>query len=233
MGLEGVELLIAVEEKFGITITDEDANALHTIGDILALVKRRLHENSGISCLSSHLFYALRRAFITQFGVTRRQVTLDAPLVGLLPSGDRRRQWQQLGEELGCSMPNLLRPRWMTVVILAVPLLIIWNQFELFSPLDLAVFIIVALVPSLLCLWILWRATSMHARCIPPSCATVRGLVASLLKLNHHGTNLRLAGQWQDDQLWPTLQQVICDELKVKPEKVREETRLYGELMSG
>ena len=40
--LDIVELLMAIEEEFGVEISDEEAEGIHTVGDALAYVKEHI-----------------------------------------------------------------------------------------------------------------------------------------------------------------------------------------------
>lgn len=61
MGLDTVELVIEVEESFGISIGDEDAPGIVTVGDLFEYVLERVGSRPTL-CLTSLAFYRLRRA---------------------------------------------------------------------------------------------------------------------------------------------------------------------------
>ncbi|MFZ4575118.1 MAG: acyl carrier protein [Phycisphaerales bacterium] len=42
MGLEAVELVMAIEEDFGVTLPDRECQSMRTVGDLAALVVRHL-----------------------------------------------------------------------------------------------------------------------------------------------------------------------------------------------
>ena len=44
--LDMLELIMALEERFGIEVPDEDSEAIHTVRDVVEYVKARLQENS-------------------------------------------------------------------------------------------------------------------------------------------------------------------------------------------
>ena len=41
--LDMVETIMSLEDEFGIEISDRDAETLHTVGDVMALIKAKLH----------------------------------------------------------------------------------------------------------------------------------------------------------------------------------------------
>lgn len=73
MGLDGVEWLMEVERSFGLTISDEEAHGLRTLGDALALLERRLGHRRGF-CASQRVYHLVSRAR------GRRRLPLDAPI---------------------------------------------------------------------------------------------------------------------------------------------------------
>jgi hypothetical protein len=91
MGLDSIELVLAWEECFGISIPDAEAESmrttLHAIEFIYKKVKSEFPEDHG--CLSMRAFLRLRKAFEEQ-GVSRSAVRKGAKVAKLLP--DRRRR---------------------------------------------------------------------------------------------------------------------------------------------
>ena len=39
--LDAVELIMALEDEFGVTVSDDDAQSIRTVGDIVALVEKK------------------------------------------------------------------------------------------------------------------------------------------------------------------------------------------------
>ena len=104
MGLDGVELVMAWEESFGITITDAEAGRLFTPRLATDLIDRKLSA-SGASgpgpCLTQRVFYRLRSALQNAFAVQRDRVRPQTSLQALFPAGRRREQWQRLQAQVG------------------------------------------------------------------------------------------------------------------------------------
>ena len=97
MGLDGVELVMAVEEEFGLEISDADAEKLRTPRDLIDVVCTKMADvKPGGVCQSQHAFYKLRRALCTQTGQPRKTITPATRLADLLPADMRNPAWQKL-----------------------------------------------------------------------------------------------------------------------------------------
>jgi hypothetical protein len=69
MGLDGVELLLSIEETFGIAITDPEAEACATPGAVIDLVLGKLRTTDEQVCVSQRAFYLLRKGLSRTLGV--------------------------------------------------------------------------------------------------------------------------------------------------------------------
>ena len=102
MGLDGVELVLAWEETFSVSISDAEAGSLSTTRQAVELifnkVKSPAPEDSG--CLAMRAFLRLRRAFQAQ-GIPRQDVRPDAKLSVLLPGRQRRDILNSVREQVG------------------------------------------------------------------------------------------------------------------------------------
>jgi hypothetical protein len=69
--------------------------------------------NDPLSCLSQKAFYSLRREFIQQLTLPRRQFVLEAKLKEILPEDDSDEVWKNIGLSLRVKKwPALSRTRW-------------------------------------------------------------------------------------------------------------------------
>ncbi len=77
MGLDGVELVMECEDEFGITISDDDATATTTPGQLTNLIIRLMRCDGVLhprpTCPSAKLFYELRNA-MTNAGIDRSRI---------------------------------------------------------------------------------------------------------------------------------------------------------------
>lgn len=91
MGLDSVEIILGLEESFGILISDAEAETMFTTRQIAEHIFERVRsagpEDRG--CLSMRAFFRLRKSFEAE-GVSRAQVRPDAKVASLLPSRQRR-----------------------------------------------------------------------------------------------------------------------------------------------
>jgi hypothetical protein len=85
MGLDGVELVMAIEEKFGVSISDPEAEKVLTVGDMRRMVHSKLTVTDESTCLTQQAFHLIRRHAIQLFDVQRRAVTPDAFFADIVP----------------------------------------------------------------------------------------------------------------------------------------------------
>ena len=93
-------LVMAVEEKFGLTIPDAEAEKIRTMGQLYDYVLARVARGQAQVCVTSAAFYRLRRALGEVCGVPRERVRPRARVEDLVPLPDRPRAWQELRARL-------------------------------------------------------------------------------------------------------------------------------------
>ena len=101
MGLDGVELVLALEEEFEVTIDDRDAANLTTPRKVADYILSRLEtvsDNAG-RCLSQTGFYRIRSVLMSHFGARRSDVRLESPVQAFL-GDDARQNWRCLKKPL-------------------------------------------------------------------------------------------------------------------------------------
>ena len=121
MGLDLVELVMSVEERFEIDIPDAEAETLCTVGQLIAYVQHRVDAvSSGPPCLSQRAFYRARRALIEAAGVRRADVRPSTSIDALLPRRRRLKTWESVGRLLEPVKvwPELKRPAWLQILLL-------------------------------------------------------------------------------------------------------------------
>lgn len=117
MGLDAVELVMEVEEYFGIELSDDRASRIRTLGDLYEEVLDKL----GVQTESRKICYQACRTRVllhvkddleTQLGIGPADVQPGRLLEDLFPLEDRRSQWKKLQQTSGLKYPDLQFPPW-------------------------------------------------------------------------------------------------------------------------
>lgn len=77
MGMDTVELVMALEDEFDIAIPNEDASNLAVVGDMFDYIVRELHNRGGNRWIKSNF----GNVFVQQLGVRPEQVVRLAHVI--------------------------------------------------------------------------------------------------------------------------------------------------------
>ncbi len=238
MGLDGVELVMEVEETFGVTISDAEAQAIRTVGDLWLLINDKLgNQRVALSregiCPSASAFYAVRRGAMTSLGVERKAVRPAGSTTLLLgPYLGRRQRWARLQTAAGLRLPPLRWPFGTSQALVAVSLAfgvwVGWWTYRGSSAFGDAIAAAV-LVPigTLFLLMVLARPFARH---LPRTCDTVRGLIGDVVPRNLGTLAAQMGRLPSEDEVLDALRHVFVDILGVKPETVTLEARFVEDL---
>jgi len=108
MGLDSVELLFNLEEKFGKEITNLEAEQITTVNDLVEAFFKKIVISSNEECLSKLIFYKLRKAFI-ELGNDKNNVTPSTVLSDLMSRKDIKKQWIRIQNSLDMELPKLVK----------------------------------------------------------------------------------------------------------------------------
>lgn len=109
MGLDGVEIILATEERFRVRIEDEETETMGTVGDLYRYLLRKLDIRVR-GCPKAALFYRTRRALCGHTGRSRAEVGPATKLEALLPP--RPELWLRLEDSLLLTLPPLWKAWW-------------------------------------------------------------------------------------------------------------------------
>lgn len=228
MGLDGVELIMALEDEFGIEIPDRDLADVRTVGDLHALITAKLAAvAAGGGCPTSAAFYYLRAGLVTATGRERRSITPDSRLSELLPRAGRRRRWRQVLETAGVYLPPLRFPRAVEGVITVAALAVWLGPFVallLSGTLARALAWLFCVGPLVALLFItaLDSVVERFCECLPPAGDLTLGDLAR-----------KVAASWSPENAWERVQAVVVAELRVDPARVTPEADLARDLQAG
>lgn len=82
MGLDTVEIVLRVEETFGVDIPDDEAGSVRTVGDLCQLVLRRLDEENLNTSFrdKEEVWRMLREIIVDQLQVDEEEVVSEADI---------------------------------------------------------------------------------------------------------------------------------------------------------
>jgi len=217
MGLDGVELILAVEERFQISLLDEKVGNVVTVGDLYALVLSKLGAASAAGCATSVAFYRTRCALAAIAGVERRSIRPATPLAPLLSGGVRER-WGALSRSTGLNLPGLRRPAWTPWACLSAGAAVMAAAGQSFGS-GIAALAAASGVALL--------APQIGGR-LPRDVRTV-GDLARELAIRNRG-QLAAATPPDEREVWGALVQVFVEETRIEAEAVRPEAGIVSDL---
>jgi hypothetical protein len=228
-------LVMAVEEKFGLTIPDAEAEKISTMGQLYDYVMARVARGQPQVCVTSAAFYRLRQALGEVCGVPRERVRPQARLEDLIPLHGRPRYWRELRARLSnLHLPPLRRPAWLARWIdaasvvpwfLAVACTI--ALIALLSHTPAAPFVVVfavlgcpvvGIAGMFLVCRVACRRTEQYAVHIPPACATVRDMVYALVSAHPAAPMVSDTARASDKEIWGTLCAIVGGEIDRPPD---------------
>ncbi|MGA2544862.1 MAG: hypothetical protein ABSG78_25205 [Verrucomicrobiota bacterium] len=235
MGLDGVEIVMAVEEAFDITLLDKETEKVRTPGDLIELVMAKVGRSDVAVCLTQRAFHRWRRAFLSELSLRRSDFRLDVTTEKLLPLPTRKTVLARIAHQAGVAKPpDLERPGWLINSLLAssVAAAIAVSIALSHSPATKTVGLnlirefnwVIGVVAGFCVLRIGFLVTKQMATTFPPRLRTVEGLTRWLV-----ANNPKLVegppGQWSREQVAEKVREIVIDQFGLKIENYREEAR--------
>ena len=213
MGLDAVELVMAFEEKFALTIPDEEAEKMITPRHVIDYIYAQVQHSNAKACLSQHAFYRLRKALQSELGLQRAAIRPATLLASIVPLSDRGRAWERAGNALELGVwPALSRSR-ETVLAIATGSAAVGAAVYAASPPFAFAFAGASAVATAV---LLTRATQ-HLRLHFVTPTTV-GQLAELM-VARDAANPKPEGEvgWSREQVRAVVRAIIIDHLNVEP----------------
>ena len=218
MGLDAVELVMAVEEKFGISITDEEATRTLTVGDLKRLVRTKLDMTDAVGCLTQRAFHVIRRNAIATFGIGQRGLQPNTQLDSIVPHDARRESWQQFQTALGVTdLPELVRPNRVrvTITVLVLSSLVVPVWYGALHPSSFGRWAALGAVVAVAVGWIAERLTRPMKTTFQHGYCKVRDLARFLVARHPDLIGKPRTGKWTEEEISCLLREVIMEQLAV------------------
>jgi acyl carrier protein len=229
MGLDGVELVMEAEERFGIAIPDGEASNVWTVGDFFELICRKLPTGGSSRCMTATAFYRLRRGFVKVLGINGREVHPQRLLSDLLPREQRQRTWPLLSAATGLKMPKLTRPGWVVLIIVlsgvigfVAGILDHALTHRILSGLEPLAALVVAMTLGVL-------VSRPLAVCPEGDCRTI-GDLAKEVSSRNPGRLVAAGGAADRRQVWESVVRLVAYQLGTKQEDITYTARFSEDL---
>ena len=233
MGLDAVELVMDLEDAFGIDISADDSEHFTTVGDLFEFLKARTDLAPAGTCLSASTFYEIKNG-LRSAGIGER-FGPSTDLATILPRKDRRSLWTTLERNTQFRLPTLARPSWVIIANVAITtsasilLALIASGQEVSGVVFFAV--------GIACLFIIGFLTALVTRPLATNFGaefrTFRGLSERVLALNvvkirnKHSPN---PDQMSTSDIWIVLKNIIVEQLGVDADEVTPEANFVKDL---
>lgn len=243
MGLEMVEVVMELEDEFRISIRDEDLADVRTVGDLhdLIVAKLGLRELDSV-CITSHIFYALRRALTEVTGLPRDRITPATEVDELLPARQRPRLWRLWRSRSGIRLPRLLLPEPLETVVqvviavvtagVAVTSLYAWHHVTGSWTGASTWMVVIGWIPAAAAYAAMRGLVSRWAHVLPRQLQTLGDVVRDLVQ--HHDARGRQPRVSHDtvtrDTVWSRLVGTLARQPNVKRDAITRSTDLAKDL---
>lgn len=229
MGLDGVELVMEIEDHFGITIADDEVPVVRSVGDIVLLVASRLAAARTEPCASVRRFLELRRSVRDVTGQVDLRIKPSHQISHRLTTAERRRLWERLPDLLGTVPAPLQLPRRLRHVLVAIVAGIAVGGSYLAWSVDAALIPLAIAAAGISAISLAWAARPLATN-PPPGWRTFGDLTRRLIGKTMATKQLHLHTH---DQILAELRPLVAQVLGVGEDKIVWEARLVEDLGLG
>jgi acyl carrier protein len=228
MGLDTVELVMEIEEAFDISIPDDRASTMLTVGDVYEFILEKTADSTlkSSTCLTAAAFYDLRR-HLRSLGLTHLPIRPKTELDLAIPLIGRRTYWQALSSHL--RFPRLGRPSWLALLNCMLVAIVVYASFLGFAEQNVVIGILAAVLFGVSSSALLMFLTIPFAVYPASTCSTIRDLVTKLVAINYTTLATRYSTRNPTD-VWNALQLIVAEQLGVDRRAVVPHARFVQDL---
>ncbi len=236
MGLDAIEIIMKVEETFGIIIEDRDVDKMSAPRDLIDLVMNKVGQADAAGCLTHRAFNLLRASLMRQLSLKRRDIAPHARMAALVPRTQRKVLLERLAAELGTHpFPALVRPKWLVdCLVVCSTALGITVAFFIIPPglwEHRGALFLTAIGVAAMTGFLAGVATSACRFDFPPQLATAGDVSLWLMA---HKTDLTPSapGKWTREQVAARVREIVVEQLDCAP-TYREDASFVEDLGMG
>lgn len=215
MGLDGVELVMETEKTFGISISNDEAEAIRTPGMLIELIRGKVKQTDERYCRSQRAFYLLRKALQNNFGSQRCDVNLSTSVTSYLDQRSHVPQWNELQKSIGATRwPALTYSPNVGIFVASVTTLGFLSSWIVFSPLiGPEVSLVFALGAAGFLYFVCQKLSQPIKKWVPKKYASCRNLVPFVISAS--------LISWTAQQIHQDVKRIVIEILGIPEEKYR------------
>jgi acyl carrier protein len=179
MGLDAVELVMDVEDHFGISIQNSEAERVRSVGDLVALIQSRIDAAHAATCPTLSSFLQLRSCVREIANDNGLRMRTGSRVVDTLNRSERQRLWKRLEDLLGSAPPSLRRPPAMRKVLIFLVFLAIISAIVAAAAIDSAILPLTLALAAIVTLVL--HFLTIPFRIVPPDELTTFGAISQRL----------------------------------------------------
>jgi acyl carrier protein len=222
MGLDGVELIMAFEEGFGISLPDEETVKMYTPKMVADYIFDKLQKTDEKTCQSQRAFYLLRKAFMKIFGCPRDSIKPDMLIKELISEKNATFVWNNIKEAVQArSWPKLVRPPWLSMVLLILPPILFFLFWRVLWPVLFELTWMAVTPLAIVFTYAEIKLTKKYMTRIPRRVKTIRDLVPYAV------TSEQI--KWTRDQVSELVKKIVLEQLNLSEADYREDAHFVDD----
>jgi len=221
MGLEFVEIILSVEDAFGVSISDEEASRIITPNDAIHLISQKVQTNDDASCINQIAFHKIRKILTDKFDIPREDIHIHAHLRQLLLPKQQKIFWQQL--QLLSGDKKLVGLSWSTYITIGVCIALAISSFYVGFVIGLGDWFIAGMVIFAITLCLMMP----YGTRIPASYSKMGTLIRYIVSISPN--SFKRNRYWSQKQIEEEVQNIVMEVLNSdKYDKNWEFVRDFG-----
>ncbi len=230
MGLDIVELVLAVEDEFEVHF-DDDWSGIRTVGDLHRVICAQLDSQRQCKhsvCPSIAPFFATRDALVSLTSSDPRDVRPSSSLSAIIACSERREIWAKF-QSLACiRLPALTLPASLAATLKVIVGLILLVTTICGVAMYGASGILLPVCTAIACLTVGYSASRPFAVAFPASCETVADIVRYARPPVYPVQRSRQI--ISTAEVWDKLVSIVSDQLDVPVKEITPDARFIEDL---
>lgn len=214
MGLDAVEIVMAVEDAFDIRIENSEAEIIRTPRQLIDLVWSKVAHADSATCLSHRAFNRLRELLIRRCALPRRVIVPAASIATLLNSSQRRDFVGYLAADLGTGTLQLMRPIWLSAGLFTAAVALGVGATLPLQPASAGMSVLITGIVEIGAGYLFARSTRRFRTEFPKKLASIRDVSGWIVAHKPDlATGLQSGKGWTREQVALRIREIVVDHL--------------------